>query len=48
MRDLARAWDILRDGRPIPEVALRLAAAVALLTVLWACACAFMLMEPLP
>lgn len=48
MRDLARAWDILRDGRPIHEVALRLVAAIAMLTVLWACACAFMLMEPLP
>lgn len=48
MRDLIRAWDFFRDGRTIPELALRLAAAAAMLAVLWACACAFVLMEPLP
>ena len=28
MRDLSRAWHILRDGRTIPELVLRLIAAV--------------------
>lgn len=44
----ARVWDTLRAGRPAREVAAQLAAAFALAAVLWACACAFMLMEPLP
>ena len=48
MRDLARAWDILRDGKPLHEVALRLVVVAVLMTGLWACASAFMLMEPLP
>lgn len=45
---VTRVWDTLRAGRPMHEVAAQLAAAFGMAAVLWACACAFMLMEPLP
>lgn len=48
MRDLARAWDLLRDGMPVHELGLRLAAMAIMMLILWAGACVFMLMEPLP
>lgn len=42
-----RAWRTLCAGRPPREIAARIAAALAATALLWACAFAFMLLEPL-
>lgn len=44
----ARAGANHPDGRAILGFALRLAVMVAMMLILWASACVFMLMEPLP
>ena len=43
-----RVLDTLCAGRPAHEVAARLGVAIGVAGILWACACAFLLMEPLP
>lgn len=45
---IAQVWDTLHADRPLHEVAAQLVAVFVMSGVLWACACAFMLIEPLP
>lgn len=45
---ITRVWNTLRGGQPLHQVAAQLAAVPAMAGILWACACAFMLIEPLP
>lgn len=44
---LARVLDALCAGRPAHETGTEIAAAFVVAGALWACACAFLLMEPL-
>lgn len=43
---LTRVVDALRAGRPLREAGAEIAAAFFAAGALWACACAFLLMEP--
>lgn len=41
-----RVLDVLRAGRPSHVAGAEIAAAFVMAGALWACACAFLLMEP--
>lgn len=48
LADLRRAWALLVQGRSGKAVALEFAGIAFATAVLWAAACVFVLLEPLP